>query len=274
MIDAFDYKEPLCLLSGGKDFYHPKKDAPTGRIPVSRVIEKADEFFGKNDFEGAGRLLNYWKNEAVSLGDKEGELAAQNELVGFYRKKNDKENALRSVLRSLDLVSQLQQKDTASGATVLINCATAYKAFDMLEEALILFFTAEEIYKKVLSGDDSRFGALYNNMALALSDFGNFEKAEKAYFSALDVMKNVPNGEAEAAITYVNLAHLYEKFGKDEKTGSCMEKAYELLLSENLPRNGNYAFVLEKCAPSFAHFGNNAAFEKFKRESEEIYERA
>ena len=43
MIDPFDYKEPACATCGGKEFYSPDKDAPAGRIPIRRVIEKADE---------------------------------------------------------------------------------------------------------------------------------------------------------------------------------------------------------------------------------------
>ena len=43
MIDPFDYKEPSCATCGGKDFYYPNPDAPKGRIPVSRIIEKLDQ---------------------------------------------------------------------------------------------------------------------------------------------------------------------------------------------------------------------------------------
>ncbi len=271
MLDEFDYKEPACPLSGAREFYYPKKDAPLGRIPVDRVIRKLDEFFSGNDYMSAGRHLIYWKNEAVRLGDKRGELAVENELVGFYRKQGDKDKGIISICRALDLTKELEQGDSASGATVYINCATAFKAFDMSEEAMTLYAIAEEIYKTTLPFDDPRFGALYNNMALTLEALDEFEKAERAYQSALSVMRKAPRGEAEMAITYVNLAHMYEKCNKKEKISLCMDKAYELIKSENLPHNGYYAFVLEKCAPSFGYFGNTAVYKELKKESDEIY---
>ncbi len=273
MLDEFDYKEPACPLCDGKDFYYPKKDAPLGRIPVDRIISKVDSLFDKNDYVEAGRLLVYWENEAKALKDKRGELAMESELIGYYRKQNNKEKGLEAVQRAIQLVDELNQGDIASGATIFINCATAYKAFGMAKESLPLYARAEEIYKNVLNPNDSRFGGLYNNMALALADLGRFEDAEKSYLSALSVMENVTRGEAECAITYINLAHMYEDFGCTEKIKGCMEKAYALLKSENLIHDGYYAFVLEKCAPSFAYFGNKEICDEMKKEAYEIYAR-
>ena len=207
MIDKFDYAEPSCALCNGEDFYYPKKDAALGRIPVDRVINKVDSLFDKNDYAEAGRLLVYWKNEAIELKDKSGELAMENELVGYYRKQNEREKGIESVQRALALADELGQDEMASGATVFLNCATAYKAFGMANESIPLYERTEQIYKAVLPDGDARFGGLYNNMALALVDLEKFDEAEKAYLSALEVMSKVPRGEAESAITYINMAH-------------------------------------------------------------------
>ncbi len=274
MLDKFDYAEPRCSLCDGEEFYYPKQDTPLGHIPTSRIISKVDSLFDKNNYAEAGRLLVYWKNEAIALKDKSGELAMESELVGFYRKQNDKEKGIASVLRALELNEELKQYDMASGATIFINCATAYKAFGMCDEALPLYIRAEAVYKKVLADGDERFGGLYNNMALTLADMGKYGEAEEAYRLALSVMENVKEGEAECAITYINLAHMYEASGNTEKISECMKRAYELLQSENLPRNGYYAFVLEKCAPSFGYFGYTEIYERLKKSSEEIYARA
>ncbi len=274
MIDKFDYAEPMCPTCDGKDFYYPDKDKPTGTIPVDRIIDKVDGLFNKNDYVNAGKLLEYWRNESVSLGDKRGELAIESELIGYYRKQNDMDKGLLSVSRALELLKQLDQKDTASGATILINCATAYKSFGMDKEALPLYLEAEKIYKRRLSDNDERFGGLYNNMALALVDLGEMQRAEKAYLSALDIMGKVQRGEAECAITYINMAHMYEAIGNIEKMYSCMDKAYELLQSENLIHDGYFAFVIEKCAPSFEYFGKKDICDRLKKEAEEIYERS
>lgn len=274
MIDKFDYAEPACPLCDGKDFYYPNPEAPLGRIPVGRIIDKVDSLFDKNDYAEAGRLLVHWRDEAISLRDKNGELAMESELVGYYRKQNEREKGLISVNRALTLTEELQQEKLASGATVYINCATAYKAFGMPAEAMPLYRKAEQTYRAVLPSGDARFGGLYNNMALALVDLEDFEGAETAYLSALAVMISVPRGEAECAITYINLAHMYEDWGKSEQIAECMEKAYSLLKSKNLPRNGYYAFVLEKCAPSFGYFGSADRYEQMKKEAKEIYARA
>lgn len=274
MIDKFDYLEPACPLSGGKDFYYPQKDAPLGRIPVDRVLNKVDSLFDKNDYAGAGKLLVYWKDEALALRDKRGELSIQSELVGYYRKQNDPERGLAAIHRALTLVEELEQGELTSGATVFINCATAYHAFGMAEKALPLYRRAEQIYEKTLTAGDARFGGLYNNMALTLADRGSFQEAENAYRSALAVMAQVSRGEAECAITYINLAYLYQRLGGSEKIKDCMERAYALLQSQNLPRDGYYAFVLEKCAPAFADFGQPAICEALKKKSEEIYARS
>ncbi len=271
MLDEFDYKEPACPLCDGKDFYYPQKDAPLGHIPVDRIISKVDSLFDRNDYVEAGRLLEYWENEAKALRDKRGELAMESELIGYYRKQNNKEKGLVAVKRAIELVEELNQGDMASGATIFINCATAYKAFGMAEESLPLYIRAEEIYKKVMGENDSRFGGLYNNMALALADLGRFEDAERSYFKALAVMEKAPRGESECAITYINLAHMYDDFGCAEKIKDCMDKAYSLLKSENLTHDGYYAFVIEKCAPSFAYFGNKEVCEQLKKEASDIY---
>ncbi len=244
-----------------------------GHIPVDRIISKVDSLFDKNDYTEAGRLLVYWENEAKVLRDKRGELAIESELIGFYRKQNNKAKGLESVERALVLVEELNQDDTVSGATILLNCATAYKAFGMAEKAMPLYLRTEDIYKKSLQENDSRFGGLYNNMALALADLGKFQEAENSYFSALRVMEKASHGEAECAITYINLAHMYDDFGVNSKIKGCMEKAYALLKSDNLIHDGYYAFVLEKCAPSFAYFGNKAICEEMKQEACDIYAR-
>ncbi len=274
MIDKFDYAEPPCPLCGGKEFYYPEEDAPLGRIPVGRILEKVDEQFGKNDKAEVGRLLTYWRDEAVALRDREGELSMESELVGYYRKQGDREHGLASITRARALVEELEQGDMASGATVLINCATAYTAFGMPHEALPLYRRAEETYKHTLSPDDARLGGLYNNMALTLGDLGEHEDAEAAFFTALAIMETVPGGEGESAITCINLAHLYERIGESEMIRGCMEKALSLLQSDHLPHDGAYAFVLEKCAPSFGHFGDAETCERLKKEAEEIYARS
>ena len=51
-----------------------------------------------------------------------------------------------------------------------------------------------------------------------------------------------------------------------------LEDAWEILTGRELERDGNYAFVLSKCAPSFTHFGQTERGEKLAAEAKRIYE--
>ncbi len=274
MIDEIDYKEPSCALCGGKEFYNPELATAKGRIPVKRVIEKVDEYYNKNDLMGAKRHLEYWEKEANALNDFNGELSVVDELLGLYRKNGDNENALRVLERALILVDKLELKDTVSGATVYLNAATTYKAVGKADKALPLYEKTLAIYTANLDESDVRFGGFYNNYALALTDAGEFDKAEQCYLSAIKVMEKAVGGKPDLAITYVNLAHLYDTANKAEKITDCMFTAYNLLNDEENVKNGYYAYVLSKCAPSFKYFGYDKIASDFFKEAKEIYERS
>ncbi len=274
MLDSFDYKEPKCAVCDGKEFYYPG-DKPLGeRIPIDRIIKKVDECFNKNNHVEAGRLLEFWLNEAKTLFDTAGELSILSELVGFYRKVNDKNKGLSAIKRAIELVGELKQSDMVSGATIYLNCATAFKAFDEPNKALALYEKAKGVYLKLLSKDDARLGGLYNNMALTLVDLTRYDQAEFLYKNSIDVMKSVKNGQADLAITYVNMAHLYEKMNNPNSITDCMYSAYSLLASEDIDKNGYFARVCDKCAPSFEYFGYKLIADELKKVSGEIYERA
>lgn len=274
MIDPFDYKEPSCKLCGGKEFYSPDKNAPAEMIPIKRILAKLDENFNRIDMTEAGRLLEYWQNEARALNDKLGELSVTDELIGYYRKVGNKEKGLKSVTDALNLLKELGQETVVSGATIILNAATTLKAFGKAAEAIPLYETAEKVYRDNLAETDPLFAGLYNNKALALTDLGRFKEAENLYILAANIVKNTEGGKPDAAVSYVNLAHCYEKEGrKKEEITNALFTAYELLNDEHNEKNGYYAFVLSKCAPSFGYFGYDKIERDMKKESEEIYAR-
>lgn len=274
MIDPFDYKEPPCATCGGKEFYSPEKDAPKGRIPVKRVIDKVDEAFNSNDLAEAGRLLEFWQKEALSLEDKSGELSVTDELIGYYRKTSEAEKGLAAVSRALELLKELSLEKTVSGATIILNAATTMKAFGKAEKALPLYNAAEETLENLLDKEDVLLAGLYNNKALALADANNAKEAENYYKKAISVMEKAENGRLDEAVSYVNLAVLYSRQGEEKsKITDCMFSAYELLTDERNEKNGYYAFVLSKCAPAFGEFGYDKIERELSKESEEIYAR-
>lgn len=274
MIDPFDYKEPHCALCGGKEFYNPKSDDPSGRIPVKRIIEKLDGFFARDDMSAAGKLLEYWQTEAKELGDKNGELSVVNELIGYYRKTGEKEKGLAAAERGLFLLDALGLSESVSGATVILNAATTLKAFGDPARALALYDKTYIVFSRDLDAEDRLFGGFYNNKALALEDMGQYEEAEKCYKAAKNVMSKFKDGLADLAITCVNMAHLYEKSKRAKSMiTDCLFEAYKYLNDEELSHDGYYAFVCAKCAPSFAHFGYGRIAAELEEESDKIYER-
>ena len=269
-----DYLEPACPLC----MSDPTQENPVRRIDLQRMMQKLDEHLGRNDYVAALRHLKYWLAEADFYHDVQGTLAVYNELMGLHRKMGHKDAALSAVSHGLSLIERLNLEDTVTAGTTYVNAATVYKAFDMIDKALPLYCSAQMIYEKALCGDDPRLGGLYNNMALALSADGQYEEADDYYRKALKVMEHAEHGALEQAITYLNMAdNEAAKLGILESEGvteQYLDQAQRLLKLPELPRNGYYAFVCEKCAPTFRYFGRFAFAEELEALSKKIYERA
>lgn len=263
-----DYEEPCCPLT--------IPGAPTP-IPLRRIIEKLDDDLSRNDYDAAERHLAYWLAEADVCRDMRGKLSLLNERIGLYRKTGKREETLKSIADTLELAEKSDIDGTVTMGTTLVNAATGYKAFGMAEDALPLYERAREIYESVLSEDDGRLGGLYNNMALALVDTGRFDEAEDLYRKALAIMEKAENGELECAITYCNLCDLaaarHGTDGAEDEIALYLETAESLLATESLPRDGYYAFVCEKCAPTFGYYGFFMTEIELNKRAGEIYER-
>ena len=265
-----DYTEPRCPFC--TEQYEEKP--PVRSIPLDRVLSKLDGYFGVNDYVSAEKHLLYWLDEAKTGRDLRGEFSLRNELMGLYRKVGNREKALENADLAVKLTSVLQIEDSVGAATAYVNAATVYKAFGDPAKALPLFERARTVYEKNLT-DDGRLGGLYNNMALAYVDLKMFPEALGLYGKALGVMSKVKNGELEMAITHLNIANALEaeKGLEDaaEEISECLDKAEKLLETPSVPRNGYYAFVCEKCAPTFGYYGRFFYEKELKERSEKIY---
>ena len=268
-----DYEEPRCVIC---DPVTGQAVDSMSRIPVQRVVEKLDEYCGREDFAGAERHLKYWLAEAQSIRDMRGEFTLCEEMMGFYRKQGREEEAVASAKDALRLMEFLGYGDAPSGATCFVNCGTVYDAFGMPETAIGYFERARKIMEKQPFPDYSKLGGLYNNMGLTLVDLERWDEEEACYRRALECMAEVKHGELEQAITWLNMADAaaYEKgFEEAEETAhEYLSKAKELLETPDLPRNGYYAFVLEKCAPAFYCWGDAEYGETIEERSRKIYE--
>lgn len=269
-----DYVEPRCLLCD--EPYGA--ETPVKSIPQQRVIEKMDEYMSRRDYAGAQRHLLYWLEEARLGHDLRGELLVRNELVGHFRKVGDKDKALEHSERALELLQTLDFENTISAGTTYTNVATARQAFGDPEGALALFEKARAVYESAPRTGSELLGGLYNNMALSCVALGRFEEAYALYDRAMEKMAVVPGGELEQAITCLNRANAVEaQLGLEEGESAIfalLDRAQELLDTSTHPRDGYYAFVCEKCAPTFSYYGYFLAAQELTRRAEELYERA
>ena len=265
-----DYEEPACLLC--------MDDKSVTPINTRRFIEKLDEYYGRNDYDGAERHLKYWLDESRAGNDLRGQFTVYNEMMGYYRKTGKFDQAVNASERALSLISKLGISGQAAAGTAYVNTATVYKTFNMSDPALPWFMKAKEIYEKELDKNDGRLAGLYNNMALSLTDLKRYDEALSYYGKALDIMTKKPGGELEAAITYLNMANAKEaQIGSEaaeQFISDCAERAKTLIDTPALPRNGYYAFVCEKCAPTFEYYGYFIYANELKETSKKIYERA
>lgn len=268
-----DYAEPRCLLCD--EPYGAKPEVRS--VPQARIIEKMNDYMSRRDYKGAERHLIYWLDEAKLGHDTGGELMIRNELIGHYRKTGNKSDALKNADKTIKLVEQLGLKGTKSAGITYINAATAYNAFGENEKSLDIFGMAKEVFEGLSNPDVSLLGGLYNNMALTCSALSRFDEAFLYYDKALYYMERVENGELECAITYLNMADAYTASLGSEQAESrvfdLLDKAYDLLNTEKVPKDGYYAFVCEKCAPAFSYYGYFAAAKELSRKAKEIYER-
>lgn len=267
-----DYTEPNCPFCTDmfkKNIHH---------IPTGRVISKLDEYFGKNDYDGAEKHLLYWLSEAEAEGDLNGEFTVRNELIGLYRKIGKIDKSLEQVTLVLELIEALGNENSISAATAHLNAGTAFKAAGNSTESIKHFNIAKKIYEQNLDKNDSRLAGLYNNMALTLTDLKEFEKGRTYYEKAIEIMKSQKNGLLDCAISYLNMADSEEaEFGPEkaeEKVASLIEKAMNALDSDTNIRDGYYAFVCEKCASVFGYYGYFLYENDLKERARKIYERS
>lgn len=269
-----DYAEPACLLCG-----EPYGAEPAIRaVPQQRIVEKMDEYMSRRDYAGAERHLLYWMEEARLGRDLRGQLMLSNELIGHYRKTGNRDKALHWVDEALRLLGELDFEGSVSAGTTYVNAATACNAFGENERALALFEKAREVYESGVQVRPELLGGLYNNMALANQALGRYDEAFALYDRAMEQMGKLPGGALEQAITCLNMADAVAAQegleAGETRIFALLDRAWELLQDKAAPRNGYYAFVCEKCAPSFAYYGYFLAAEELQKEAARIYERS
>lgn len=260
-----EFNENCCPLN-----MHPE----VVRIPVRRILEKIDAMADREETDSAEKLMKYWISEAEAGHDPNGKLSMLSEQIGFYRKHGREKECIEAIETALSVLKELKLDETVSGATIMLNAATGYKAFEKPEESISIFRKVQSVYENNLEADDRRMAGLYNNMALTLTDLKEYDEAQELYEKALSVLSQNRNTETDMAITYLNLADLVnDRIGAEageKQIEEYIDRAESLLDTETLPQDGYYAYVCEKCAPVFDHYGYFLTKQKLEKRAGKI----
>ena len=94
---------------------------------------------------------------------------------------------------------------------------------------------------------------------------------------AIEVLNNNPKFNLEQAVSYLNMANAVEaQKGLEnacEEIDALLDKAEKVLDENYSETDGNYAFVCEKCAPTFGYYGRFLYENELKERARVIYER-
>ena len=246
-------------------------------VPQNRIRAKVDEYMSRRDYPGVERLLLYWLDEAEKVHDVRGKLMILSELVGHYRKTGEKDKGAGRIEEALALTESEGYTRSVSGAITYINAGTAYNAFEENEKALPLFEKAREILLSCKETDAKLLAGLHNNMGLTYLELAGYEKAASAFLTSISLLKEVPDGKLEQAVSFLNLADAYSRAlgmpQAEEKIFPLLDSAERLFMDPDIPRNGYYAYVSSQSAPTFDYYGYFFTAEQLRQQAKEIYER-
>lgn len=121
--------------------------------------------------------------------------------------------------------------DAVFAGTLMLNIANAFMEIGMLDNAMLIFEQAEEIYKQYVEQDDYLLAGLHNNYSLCLLEKGNLDRAEAYMKSALEIIKKYPENYIDKAVTYQNLASVAMKRNEIKMSRELLHRAYQILES-------------------------------------------
>ena len=264
--------EPLCPFDLSEYRNKPVNSVASGRVDVRSLMEHVDTLYEKNDIDGARSFLEEYYEKALEFNDKEGQLGIISELLGCYRKTRSAENGLWAAEEAERLITELGLEGTVTAGTVWLNAATTMREFGKAAEAVRLYDMAARAFSGNLDPGDYRFAGLFNNYAACLEACGDPESVEEYYKRALSVVSRLKGCEVEEAVTYVNLACLYDETDpEDERIYECIRKAIDLFNIDHVTKDGYYAFNVLKCVDAIDHFGFFRDAKELRKRAEEIY---
>jgi len=267
-----DYIDPSCPFDVSEFRKTPSIPESEDRVDVLDTLKRVDNLYAQMRYEEAENLLEDKLAKAVQFGDKAGELGLLSELIGVYRKSREREKGLDACHRAFDLIKEMGLEGTSTAGTIWINGATTMRAFGHSEEGLPYFYMASRAYSDTIAADDYRFAGLYNNLGSCLEDLNRNEEAMKYYKMALNIVKQNPLSELDAAITWLSMAELYDKMDprQDDMVENCVDQCMDIFNKESIPRDEYYAFHAMNCSKGLRSLGYFKDAKVLERRAEEI----
>lgn len=221
---------------------------------VAVILNKYDELLNNNLIKDAGEYLDSELKKAKEQNDAFTEMTLHNEVVSFHRRTGEQAKAVAAINEILELIEKFELKNSVLGANMYLNCATTLNFFKRTADSLPLFERAFEAYINTIPENDYRFAGFYNNYALALYDTENYTEALRYFRKALNILSLYKGNDSEMAVTFCNLAHLFEKTEDEEMLVNCLNSAYFSLKDYDGETNNNFILHCEKCIEAFKHF--------------------
>lgn len=221
---------------------------------VAVILNKYDELLNNNLIKDAGEYLDSELKKAKEQNDAFTEMTLHNEVVSFHRRTGEQAKAVTAINEILELIEKFELKNSVLGANMYLNCATTLNFFKRTADSLPLFERAFEAYINTIPENDYRFAGFYNNYALALYDTENYTEALRYFRKALNILSLYKGNDSEMAVTFCNLAHLFEKTEDEEMLVNCLNSAYFSLKDYDGETNNNFILHCEKCIEAFKHF--------------------
>ena len=199
-------------------------------MTVQQKLQHLDNLYAQNKIDEAEEFLLAETAESNLENSITVKISLNNELMGIYRNKGDALNCMKRVeLQKAWMEAADQDLDPASKATLYLNIANAYQAFDMLEESYDILCDVEAQYNQILDKHDFRLASLYNNKAVVLIKLKDLDQAEVYFKMALRILRHLREAEDETAVTYQNLSNIYSAKGKYELALDMAFKGLDLL---------------------------------------------
>lgn len=206
------------------------------------TIKHIDELLKNSRLDAAEKLISESISEAQRDGDTDAEKYLLNEQIGFYRDCGKFPEAISSAEKARTLFEDSGDTESISYATTLLNCANAYRAAGLYDDAFSAYNSVKKLYDKLLPANDGRIASFYNNIALLYQQTEQWDKACLCLESALALVRK-ENDEIRTAISCSNLAVSLLRLNNTSEALKLLEEADSILAGRS-PSDFHYSAVL------------------------------